>query len=94
MKSVPDKIQGINGKTQKEEKNKEGKNTLLLHLNCRIFKIQRENKKTQGSGINVRPMLQALLRFHKGEKSCRHIDNRKILCNRLRERYSGRRVKP
>ena len=64
MKSVPDKIQGINGKTQKEEKNKEGKNTLLLHLNCRIFKIQRENKKTQGSGINVRPMLQALLRFH------------------------------
>lgn len=57
MKAMPDIIQNIQRKAQKEKEHKEAVNAFFLSADCRIRKVERQNKETETSGINIRPML-------------------------------------
>ena len=85
MKTVPDEIQNIDTEAQVKKDEQQPVHQLAPHRNSRIHKIHRQQQEDDGSGIDIRPMIQALLRFDKRHLSCKHVNDGEILRCRLRK---------
>ena len=94
MKSVPNKIQNIDGKSRQEEEAHGYIDRFFPDADPVVSDIEHEKEIYRAAAVDIRPVVQALLRRHPAHMPCQHADDREVLAEYFREsivRGSSRR---
>ena len=88
---MPDKIQDVDAEAQIEENEQKAVHDLLPKLDFPVHEVQRQQQEYERAGVDVRPVVEALLRLDERHLPRKHIDDREVLRRGLREVKVARR---
>ena len=85
MESVPDKIQEVDAEAGQEEHFQRAVNQFFLPRNSPVQKIKYEKDINSRTAVDVRPVVQACLRFHAAHVAGEHVNDGEVALKGLRE---------
>ena len=88
---MPDKVQDVDAEAQIEENEQEAVHDLLPKPDFPVHEVQRQQQEHECAGVDVRPVVKALLRLDERHMPCEHIDDCEVLRRGLREVKVARR---
>ena len=82
---MPDEVQDVDAEAQIEENEQEAVHDLLPKLDFPVHEVQWQQQEYECAGVDIRPVVEALLRLDERHLPREHIDDREVLRRSLRE---------